>query len=93
MNPKFIKVDLEVKVELGKTTINLGTDPPVVIGIKRETEGITVGTIIDPIVEIGQETTKGMMVEETITDQMISMTITDQMIGETVTDKMIGETI
>ena len=55
--------------------------------------GITIGTIIDLILEIGQETTIGVMVEETVTDQMIGMTITDQMIGKTGTDKMIGETI
>ena len=86
-------MDLEVKLEIGKTTIKLGKHPLVGIEIKIEVEEITVGTIIDPIIEIGQETTIGMIVEETTTDQMIDMTITDQTIGETITDKMIGETI
>ena len=75
------------------TAINLGTYALVGIEIKLEAEGIAIGTIIDPIIEIGQETTIGVTVEETTTGQMMGMTITDQMIGETVTDKMIGETI
>ena len=56
-------------------------------------EGITIGTSIDPIMEIGQETTMGMLVEETTTDEMIGKTITDKMIGKTIIDKTIEETI
>ena len=79
------------KIEIGKTIINLGTDSSVGIEINLtiEAEEITIGTII----EIGQETPIGMMVEETTTDQMIGMTITDKMTEETIIDKTIGGTI
>ena len=54
---------------------------------------IRVGTIIGPIMEIGQETNIGITAEETTTNQMIGMTITDDMIGKTIIDKTIEETI
>ena len=93
--PKFIRVGIEAKIEIGKTIINLRTDPLVGIKINPtiEAEEVTIGTIIGPIIEIGQNTTIGIMVEETTMDQMIGMTITDQMIGETITDKTIEGTI
>ena len=91
--PKFTKVDPEVKVETGKTATNQRIDTSVGIDIRIKTEEITIGIIIGPITEIGQETIIGMTIGKTTIDQVIGETITGLMIGKTVTDKMIGETI
>ena len=94
-NCKYIRVGIETKLEIGKTIINLGTDPLVGIEINLaiEPEEIKIETIVGPIIEIGQETTTSITVEETTTDQMVGETIIDQTIGVTITDQMIGETI
>ena len=86
-------VDVEVKLETDRAAINHRPDPSVGTEITIEVEGITIGTTTDPITEMGQGTTIGMMVEETTIDRIIGETITGLMIGKTVTDKMVGETL
>ena len=94
INLKFTKVDLEVKIETDRITINHTIDLSVGIGIKIEIEEITtIETIIGQIIGIDQGTTIGMTIEEITTDLMIGKIVTDKMIGETIIDKTIEETI
>ena len=83
-SPKFTKVEIEAKTDIGKTITSLETDHTVDIEINHiETEEITIETI-NQIIEVDHET---------MIDMTIGETAIDVMIGEIATDKVIDETI